>query len=186
MIKQEKDYLAKRKKAYASKSLLWATLVGSIFIIGWYVTQQRANHFTLGAAILVLPLALNVTRGMAYRKYRDADPKWAEVLEEMKGSYHLFHSVLIPDVTSILNYEHVVVTSRAIYMITSDETIKKETQASIEAKLEAKGIAKKQCHVLLVKEIDALKKVVRKIEKDAFFVDEHLNQYSEMIEQMIM
>ncbi len=186
MIKQPKDYLAKKKKEHVIKSLMWGSIVLGIFMTGCLLTKQRANYFTVAAAVLVLPLALNITRGLAYRKYKDAKPCEAEILDDMAGNYHVFHSAVIPEATGIVFIEHIVVTSRSIYFLSSDEMLLKKEKPALILKLENKGFHSKQLHFIFIKEEQTMKNTAHKIEKEAYLTSEALEEMSGVIASMLM
>ncbi|MDF2613581.1 MAG: hypothetical protein K0S71_1367 [Clostridia bacterium] len=186
MIKQEKDYIARRKKKFLSMSLVWAGVVLVIFIAGLMLTKSRNNYFTLMAAIFVLPLAQNITRFISFNRFKDPDPEFASVLEQMKGSYQIFHSAIIPDTMGTILFEHLIVTSKSIYFLSYNKNSIDTNSGWIQNRLSAKGIPLKQIHFIHIASINNIKNTALKIEKDACYTSEILDQNTKVIETMLM
>ena len=186
MIKQEKDYIKSKKKKHLLQACLWGGLMIVIFIVGLFVMKERANTFTLIAALLVLPFALHLTRYFSYAKYKDPSPKQSTILERMKGTYALYHSVIMPDSTGALYFAHVVVTSRNIYFMSKDETMISKAKAMLANRLKSKGIQATQLKFIHTSDATSIKNAALKIQKDACFSDEQLGNNTKIIDSMIM
>lgn len=186
MIKQRKDYIQNKKKHHLIRALIWGSIVLIIFGIGLAVMSTRESKFTLVAALFVLPFGLHLTRYFSYAKYKDPGPKEASVLEHMKGTYTLYHSVIIPDSTTTFYFEHVVVTSRNIYFITKDEEGMSKAKPILNLRLKSKGLAESQLRYIHGSDLTAIKNASLKIQKDACFSDEQLGNNTKIIDAIIM
>lgn len=186
MVKQTKDYIKEKKKKHLLHSILWGSIMLAIFIVGLVVMKTRNTEFTLVAALFTLPMALNLTRYFAYRKFKDPNPKHASLLEHMKGTYNLYHSVIIPDSTTTLYFEHVVVTSRNIYFITKDEAVITKAKPILNVRLTPKGITQGAQRFIHASDTTAIKNACLKIQKDACFSDEQMGNTSKILEVMVM
>lgn len=186
MIKQTKDYIQKKKKKHLIHAIIWGSVVAVIFIMGLIVMEKRANEFTLVAALFILPFALNLTRYFAYAKYKDPNPKYASVLEHMKGTYALYHSVIVPESTTNLYFEHVVITARNVYFISKSEEMIARAKPILNVKLMQKGIPQGAQRYIHASDKTAIKNASLKIQKDACFSDEQMGNNTKIIDAMMM
>lgn len=186
MVKQEKDYLKQQKKKYLRYTIYWTIGVLAVFVIGIAITGERANYFTLASGLLVVGLALHFSRFMAYRKFKDGDEDYSNYLEGMKGDYNIIHSAVIPDVRATLLVEHIVVTSRNIYFLCYNEQMLKHNRLALENRLLAKGISLKAIQFVKVDTMNALKNIALKIEKDAYFASEALEEKTQIVQELLM
>lgn len=186
MVIQEKDYLKKRKRSYLKASGCWVALMGAIFITGLVVTKSRNSYFTVFSGVIAIGAALNLTKLIGILKYKDGSKEYAEYLEEMKGNYNIFHSSLIPNAQGIIYFEHIVVTSKRIYFITYQETCMKKNRLEIENRMMAKGIESKNIQVIWIKDKMAMKELVRHIEKDETYESNKKDEYTTIINGMLM
>lgn len=186
MVKQEKDYIGKQKKKYFIYILISTAVILAFFIFGIVLTGGRENIFTLASCFLVIMLALHISRLISYMKFKDGNAEYAEQLEQMKGSYNIFHSAIIPDVRATIMIEHIVVTSKSIYFLTQNEDVLKKNRLWLENRLVAKGIYLKAIHFIRLTDLISVKNAVSKIEKDALVSDNQLNEYTQIIEELLM
>lgn len=186
MIKQTKDYIQKKKKEHLIKAVIWGVVIVGIYVAGLVLTKNRANPVTVVAAVLVLPLALHITRFISFNKFKDPSPKRAACLEHMKGTYALYHSVIIPDTTTTLYFDHVVVTSRNFYFIAKDPAHLASAKAVLPLRLNKKGVGTDQMNYIHAKDMTSIKNTALKIQKDACFSDEQLGNNTNIIDGIIM
>ncbi|PHV71819.1 hypothetical protein CS063_04485 [Sporanaerobium hydrogeniformans] len=186
MIRQAKNYIQKQKKKYLLWTIVWGLLMASVFAIGILVTKNRGNYFTLVAGLLILPMAINFTRLTSFIRFKDGQESDAKLLEGMKGSYILFHSAIIPDTRTTVLFEHIVVTARSIYFLTTRKEIVAKNKEWIKQRLMAKGLEEKALHFVCLNESNTLKNTVNKMEKDACYTGENLENYAHIIQGMLM
>lgn len=186
MIKQEKDYIKKQKKKYGIYTLIWTVIVFGVFGIGIMLTGERANIFTIFAGFLVIGLALSLSRLCVYLKFKDGNAEYSTMLEQMKGHMHLFHNCIIPDARATILIEHIVVTSRNIYFLVYDEGVLKKNRLWLENRLKAKGMTFSEIHFIQLTHENSVKNAMMKIEKDACYTSERLEEYTRLIEELIM
>lgn len=186
MIKQEINYIAKRKKKFLMMSFICGLVVAGFFITGLFIVKTRSNYFTLVAALFVLPLSQNMTRFISFSRFKDPDAEYGKLLEQMKGSYYLFHSAIMPDQTTTAFFEHVIVTSKSIYFLSYHEEIIQKYKIGLQSKLSAKGVALKNIHFIPISHFNSIKNTAFKIEKDACYRDEMLEQHAKLLEAMMM
>ena len=186
MIKQEKDYIRRQKKKYGIYTLIWTIVVLGFYGIGIIITGERANIFTIIAGFLVIGLALSLSRLCVYFKFKDGNTAYSELLETMKGSLSIFHSCIIPDTRTTSFVEHIVVTSRNIYFLVYDEEVLRKNRLWLENRLRAKGIELKQIHFIRLDHENSVKNAMIKIEKDACYTSEKLEEYTQLIQELIM
>lgn len=186
MVLQEKDYIQRQKSKYLKGTIIWTALVIGIFIGGLVIMGKRESYFTVFAGVLVIGAALNVTRLIGFGKYKDGNEKWALHLENMKGSFDIFHSAIIPDSRGTVFFEHVVITSKGVYFMSYDEACVKKNRLWLENKIQSKGIDMKQVHVVTIKDEQAIKSLAAKIEKEALFTNGKQSEYTTIINSMLM
>ncbi len=186
MIKQEINYIAERKNKFLKMALIYAAIIIVIYTAGILIVKTRSSYYTLGAALFVMPLAQNIVRFMSFNRFKDPSVEFGAVLEAMKGSYHLFHSAIIPDHTVTVLFEHVIITSRSIYFLTYDENIILKHKSWLQNRLTAKGITLKDIYFIHITHMSSIKNAALKIEKDACYRGEMLDQHTKIIEAMIM
>ena len=186
MIKQEKDYIKSQKKKYILYIGIWTVVVLGVFGIGFLITGERTNLFTIIAGFLVIGLALSLSRLCVYLKFKDGNRHYATLIENMKGSYNVFHSAIIPNSSVTILIEHIVVTSRNIYFLGLNEEVLKKHRLWLEKRLIAKGMDVKQLHFIHLTHENSVKNIITKIEKDACFTSENLEEYTRRIEELII
>lgn len=186
MIKQEKDYVKNKKKSYLKKSVLWGLCVIAIFGFSWYFTKQRANYFSLIAAVLVLPLALNLTRYISFRRFKDPDIEESKILDRMKGSYALYHSAIIPDTRETAYFAHLIITSRSIFILSDNKEGLQKSKIWVTQRFNSKGIELKNIHFIETNGIKSIKNAALKIEKDACYTSQELENRIAVIEAMLL
>lgn len=186
MVVQEKDYVEKQKKKYFKGLAIWTLAVLGVFFVGIFAFGSRKNYGTVVAGVLVLGMALNLSRYIGFSRFKDGNKEYAEILEGMKGTYNLFHSAIIPDTRGTSFFEHIVVTSRSIYVINYDANQFKKTRLALENKLQNKGIEIKQIHCVTVNSPVEVKNLALKIEKDACFTDPKIEEYTRIINELLM
>ncbi|MDF2596617.1 MAG: hypothetical protein K0R69_2958 [Clostridia bacterium] len=186
MIKQEKNYIAVKKKKFLIMTLIWIGAVSAVFFMGLIINGTRNTYFTLVAALFVLPLAQNGTRYLSFNRFKDPDEKHANVLEGMKGSYHLYHGAIVVDTTATVLFEHLIITSRNIYFLTSRKEAIEKHKSWLKQRLVAKGIDSKQVHFVHIDQINTVKNIALRIEKDACYTSEVLDQNSNIFKDMLM
>lgn len=186
MIKQPKDYIKEKKKSHLIKSIGWGLVIVAIVTIGFFFTNENASYFTIVAALLALPVALNVSRYFAYAKYKDPKVKHSEILDHMKGSFDSYHSCIIPDTTVTLYFEHIIVTSRDFYFISKNQEMIAKAKPLLNLRMNNKGIDGSKLHYICAENGKAIKNATVKIEKDACFASEALQGNTKIIDGMLM
>lgn len=186
MVKQKKNYIKEQKKNHLVKALIWAAAILIIVMAGLVLLKTKASYFTVVAAILVLPLALHITRFVAYVKYKDPDPTEAALLEQMEGNYGLYHSAIIPDNTCTLYFEHIVVTAKNIYFISKNKEMIQKAKPILALRLENKDIQMNKLHFIYAESGKTIKNVTIRIEKDACLKGEALENTIKIIDGMLM
>ena len=186
MILQEKNYIRKQKKKYLIHSCIWTGMVLILFGLGMFLTQTRSNYFTISACIMAIVASLFIARLISFNRFKDGDEAKAHILEAMKGSYEIFHSGIIIDATSTSYFEHIVVTSRNIYLIGYNEEKVKKNRLATEKYLVTKGIPAQCIHFLVAKNEVQIKNIALKIERDACVTNGKLEEYSKMINEILM
>lgn len=187
MVIRDNNYLKNKKKKYLIGTFIWLIIMFSIFFTGLILNKTRNNIFTVIAAVLVLPAAQYSTQLFAILKFKDADSEMSNKLEVIKGEYSIFHSVIIPDLKGMINFEHVIVTGEKIYCIIDqdkDITLLKE---SFNKKIEAKGIPLNMVKYVEVTKLKNIDKLLRQIEASAKVNNqENQKEYTKLIAQMMM
>lgn len=186
MVLQEKSYISKQKKKYMMHSCIWTAVVFMLFGAGLLLTGTRSNYFTVSACIMAIVAALFITRFISYNRFKAGEAAKAEILEQMKGDYHLFHSGIILDSRGTAYFEHLVVTARNVYLISYEGIKTKGQYRWLQETLSQKGIPVKSLHFLLAENEQQMKSIARIIEKDACFTDEKLDTYSKIISETLM
>lgn len=187
MIIREKDYIAKTKKKYTIGSLIWLTVMFSVFALGYFLNNTRNNIFTVVAAVLVLPAAQYLTLLFGLWQYKDPDPKTSEQLALIEGQYSLFHSVLVPHRANILYFDHIFVTGSKIYCIIDNATDLSNTQRIFNQKIKAKGIPLEALEYVDQAKVKNMGNIFKKIRISvARENEENLNEYTQLIKQMMM
>lgn len=187
MIKQSKDYISKKKKKYLLFGIMWSMIVAAIFAIGVVKYGERANPFTVVAAVLVLPLAQNLTRFFAYSKYHDPSPVHAELLETLTGAYGLYHGAIVPDAKHNFSFDHIVVTHHNVYFIGADKKKNSVYKTELIKRLDAKGIGYSQIHFIYAETEKGLRAAVNTIQKNVSSqIDQGLEKNMHIIEGMLM
>ncbi|WP_069998157.1 hypothetical protein [Cellulosilyticum sp. I15G10I2] len=186
MIKQEINYITQRKNKFLKMSLIWAAVIIVIYVAGFILIKTRSSYFTLIAALFVLPFSQNIVRFISFNRFKDAPYEFGAILEGMRGSYNLFHSAIIPDNEATILFEHLIITSTSIYFLTYDPSILAKHRCWLENRLSAKGVAFKDLYFISVTDINSLKKAAFKIEKDAGYRSDVLDQNTKIIEAMLM
>lgn len=187
MIKQSKNYISKKKKKYLLFGIMWSIIIAAIFAMGLVKYGERANTFTVVAAVLVLPLAQNFTRFFAFSKYKDPHSVHAEILEELKGAYGLYHGAIVPDSKYNLSFDHVVVTQRHVYFIAAEKKKINAYKTELIKRLDAKGIGYSQIHFIYAETEKGLRAAANDIQKNiGSEVDQGLEKNMHIIEGMLM
>ena len=186
MVKQKKNYIAEKKKNHFIKAVIWAGVIIAIMGAGILLLDTRLSYFTVVAAVLVLPLALHITRFFAFAKYKDPSPKQAALLEQIKGHYGLYHSAIIPDTTCTLYFEHIIVTTKSIYFISKNKEIIQKAKPILALRLGNKGIQNSKLHFIYAENGKTIKNATIRIEKDACQVGEALENTIKIIDGMLM
>lgn len=187
MIKREKDYLAKKKKKYLIGTIIGLIIMFSVFGIGYFLNKTRNNIFTVVAAVLVLPAAQFMTLLFALLKFKDPNIETSNKLERISGNYNLFHSVLVPDQTTIIYFDHILVTGTKIYCIIDNVADLAKMQEIFNKKIKAKGIPLKTIVYVEESKAEEMGNLIKKIETNATIEnEENLNEYTQLITQMMM
>lgn len=186
MILQEKNYIRQQKKRYLIHSCIWTGIVFVLFGLGLHLTKTRSNYFTISACVVAIVAALFISRFISFNRFKDGDEAKAGLLEKMKGSYQIFHSGIITTTSGTSYFEHIVVTSRSIYLISYDEEKMKKYRLAAEKSLVNKGISVKSIHFLVAKNEVQMKNITLRIEKDACVTGGKLEEYSKMINEILM
>lgn len=186
MVAQGCHYVQEQKKKYLGRTLIWMAIVALLFFTGLFLEGKRENYFTVIAGVLVLGIALNLSRYIGFRKFKDGKEEVAKLLEDMNGSYHLFHSAIIPDTRGTAFFEHIVVTSRSIYFISQSAEMIKKYRLELENKLISKGISMKAIYFMPIENEEQVKNLIVEIEKDAYYTDENLGEYAKLINDLLM
>lgn len=184
MVKQDRHYIMNRKKHFFIRVLIWLVIVGGIFTIGLYLTHKRANVLTILAAVLVIPLAQNITRYISFRGYKDPEPEYCDKIESIEGNIAIYHGGIIPDEIVTLYVDHIVVTARSIYFLCAKEKDAKVAREYLIKRLKAKGIDE-----IVITEVDEDKKyetICSKIAEDASQNKESLEAKNTIIEGILM
>ncbi|HHX59728.1 MAG TPA: hypothetical protein GX707_03160 [Epulopiscium sp.] len=187
MIKREKNYLTQKKKKYILMSVIWLFIMFGIFWTGYILNNTRNNVFTVFAAVLVLPAAQYMTQLFAILKFKDPDIEASNQLELIKGNYNLFHSVLIPDLTEIIYFDHIVVTGTKIYCIIDNVTDIAKQKEIFDKKIKAKGISLKAIVYVDQNKTKDMGNLFKQIEVNAAIENEiNLKEQTQLITQMMM
>ena len=186
MILQEKTYIKKQKKKYLIHSCIWTVIVFVLFGLGLLFTKTRSNYFTISACVMAIVAALFISRFISFSRFKDGDEAKACILETMKGCCQIFHSGIIIDDAGTSYFEHIVVTSRGVYLIGYDEAKMKKYRSATERSLVNKGIPAKCIHFLIVRNEVQMKNIALRIEKDACITNGKLEEYSKMINEILM
>lgn len=186
MVIREKDYLKKTKKKYIKGSIIWFLIMISIFGIGYILNKTRNNVFTIVAAVLVLPVAQYLTKLIGVVKYKDPTVKESLKLESIKGEYNIFHSVIIPNKSSTMFLDHIIVTENKIFCFLSQEHNKEKKDFINKSKV--KGIDSNQLEFFNIDNIENIGNIIRKVEKHTYNNkdDKRLSNNTRIIDQMMM
>lgn len=186
MIKQDRNYIAKRKKHFLMFSGIWAIMIIGFFLVGIAITKSKGNMFTVLAAVMTLGLAQNITRFVSFSRYKDPKEKHSKILDNMKGSVGIYHGAIIPDTTATVYFEHIIVTSRSIYFISQDKELIQKTKSWLSNRLVSKGVPSENIHFVTATDSKGIKNASIKIEKDACYTSEGLDKNSKIIEAILM
>lgn len=186
MVEQGCHYVQEQKNKYLVRTLIWMAIVALIFCTGLLLEGKRENYFTVIAGVLVLGIALNLSRYIGFRKFKDGKEEEARLLEEIRGHYHLVHSAIIPDTRETAFFEHIIVTSRRIYFIGYSTEMIKKYRLPLEKKLMSKGIGIKSLCFIAVENKEQLKDLIIEIEEDAYDTDKNLEEYAKIINDLLM
>ena len=187
MIKREKDYLAKKKKKFLRGSIIWSLIVFGIFITGYGLNNTRSNIFTVVAAVLVLPIAQNLTQLLTLWKFKDPNLERSNELEGIKGNYSLFHSVLVPDIKEIMYFDHILVTGTKIYCIINRHANLPKIKSMFNKKIKAKGIPLSAVVYVDLSQTKDMGNLFKTLETNAAIQNqENLNEFTHLIAQMMM
>ena len=186
MVKQKKNYIAEKKKNHLIKAGIWGCIILAIMAVGILLLDTRSSYFTVVAAVLVLPLALHITRFIAFAKYQDPSAKQAERLEQIKGNYGLYHSAIIADTSGTFYFEHIIVTAKNIYFITKDQQVIEKAKPILVSRFENKGISSNTLHFIHVDQDKTIENIALKVEKEANQVGETLETTIKIMDGMLM
>lgn len=192
MILQEKNYIAQQRKKYLIYSVIWTLVVFTLFITGLLLTKTRANLLTVSACIMAIVAALYITRWISFSRYKDGDCKSAELLEEMSGDYHVYHSAIIPLTKDVARFEHVIVTGNIIYFVAYTKEQVVNHREEIQELLASRGIAMQHLCFLVAQDVNQMKQHANRIEKDMEknhpkgTTSEQLDVYSKKISEILM
>lgn len=186
MILQEKNYIKKQKKKYLIHSCIWTVVVFVLFGLGLLLTGTRSNYFTISACVIAIVAALFISRFISFNRFKDGDETRACILEAMKGNYQIFHSGIIIISGKTFCFEHIVLTSKGIYLIAYDKEKVKKHQLWIEKGLISKGISAKNIHFLMAPNEVCMKNIALRIEKDTGVMNEKLEEYSKILNEILM
>lgn len=187
MVEQGCHYVQEQKYKYFVRTLIWIAVVAFLFAVGLLLEGKRENYFTVIAGVLVLGIALDLSRYIGFRKFKDGKEEIARLLEGIQGHYHLVHSAIIPDTRGTAFLEHIVVTSERIYLISYDDKVIKKYRLLLENKLISKGIASQLLRFKVVQNQQQLEALITAIEKDASYLnDNNLQEYTKIINDLLM
>lgn len=186
MVIQGCHYVQEQKKKYLTHTLIWLIVVAILFGVGVLIAGKRENYFTVIAGVLVLGLALNLSRYIGFRKFKDGREEEAKLLEDMKGNYHLVHSAIIPHTKGTAFFEHIIVTSKRIYLISYSREMIKEFRLQLTNQLMTKGIALKALCFITIESKEELKDLILEIEEDAYDTDNNLGENAKIINDLLM
>lgn len=187
MIKREKEYLKNKKKKHLRGTIIWLVIMFSIFIVGYVLNETRNNVFTVIAALFTLPVAQDVTQLLAIWKFQDPEIETSEFFESIKGNYNLFHSVLLPDKTEVINFDHMIVTGTQIYCVVDGSRDITHIKDLLNKRLLAKGIPAQEITYIELSKVKNKQALLEKIEKSAKQEhEESLKEYTQLIAQMMM
>ncbi len=186
MIKQEDNYIRSKKNKYLKMSIIWMSIVLIIFFAGIIVSKQRANYFTVVAAVLVISLAQNLTRYIAIRRFNSPSKEHVSILNTIKGDCYLYHGVLLPDTKKIHFIDHVIITENHIYFIAQDIKTIDNVKDWLVKGLSKKGINQKELQFINIKDEKQVKEAAKSIEKELQIKGSMLDQKSEILEAMMM
>ena len=165
MVKQEKNYIKRQKKKYLLAGIIWSIIVLIIFGTGLLLTKTRANLFTVFACVIAIVASLFITRFISFCRYHDCDEACAESLESMSGDYALYHSAIIPSNKGTAYFEHVAVTSQAIYFISYTKEQVMQYRTWIIEGLGSKGIGASHVHFIVAKDLKQMEQHVTRLQK---------------------
>lgn len=186
MVKQNKNYIAERRKNFLTKTFFWIVIIGAIFGIGLILTHKRANVWTILAAVLAIPLAQNITRYISFRRYKDPRIEGCEQLEMLEGNLAIYHSAIIPEETATLYVDHIVVTAKKIYFLCSEPKDVKAAKTYLITKLETKGISRNEIVITELNTDKAYENICSKISKEIGKSQEDLSPRNTIIEGILM
>lgn len=187
MIKQSQTYIQDKKKKFLYLGIVWGIIVAIMFAAGVVKYGERANTFTIIAAVLILPFAQNLTRFFSFNRYKDPKNTYASLLETLRGEYALYHGAILPDQKYTFYFEHVVVTEDRIYFISGDKNKVSPYKTHLVQRLEAKGIGHSQIYFMYADTEKGLKSIKQTIQQD---IDQNRSNNMEknmhIIEGMLM
>jgi len=164
LIKQEVNYLQRRKKFFLIRTLTWATVILAIFIIGIIITKNRANYFTILAAVLTLGLAQNLTRYLTFRKYKLPDAEFAKDIDIVNDAI-IYHSVIIPTAKGDKYFPHIILKANLIFFVVYDPQPTRNLDDVFYNKFIAKGIDRAHLHFCSIQSSESLSKLLDQINK---------------------
>ncbi len=186
MTLQNRNYISEQKKRYLRNTLLWTIVVVAAFFSGLIIFKTRESYFTVFSGVMVIGVALNFSRYIGFSKFKDGKEEYADLLESIKGNYKLFHSVIIPDNRGTAFFEHLMITSKGLYFLGYQDQVIRTCRLWLENKLASKGIPLEQMHFITLENTAHLKDIILEIEKDNGYLDERLEEYSKVINDLLM
>ena len=166
MIKQCKTYAADKQSYYLKRVCLWTIVMLGIFFIGILITGSKANYFTVAAGVIVMAVALYLSRYIGFKHFKDGHAQWAQIMEDESSDYAVFHSAIIPNEKYTAYFEHVILTGNAFYFLTYDEKMIQKAHIDLENKLVNKGIDYAQILFFVLKDEADVKKVMETIKQN--------------------
>lgn len=166
MVKQSKTYIAEQQSHYLKRVFLWTAVMLVIFFMGIFITGSKSNYFTVAAGVLVMAVALYLSRYIGFKHFKDGHAKWAEIIENEGKDYGIIHSAIMPNEKYSAYFEHIVLTGRAFYFLTYNEKMIQKAHIDLENKLVNKGIDYTQVSFLVLKDEADVIKVMKMIKQN--------------------
>ena len=186
MIAQKYGYILNQKRKYLKHTLIWGIIVAVIFFSGLLILKKRETYFTVMSGVMVMGVALNLSRYIGYSRFKDGNKDYANVFDNIKIDNYIFHSAIIPNVNNTAFFENIIVTNNNIYFIAETEERSDKYRLMLENVLKNKGIALQNILFYYSEDIIQVEKLVKQIEVNDISNMERLEEYKRIVENLLM
>ena len=186
MVAQKYGYILAQKRKYLKHTLIWGIIVTVIFFTGLVILKKRETYFTVMAGVMVMGIALNLSRYIGYSRFKEGNSEYVDIFDEVKAEYYIFHSAIIPCSSETAFFENIIVTSSHIYFISEVSQRSDRYRLVLENALKNKGIALESICFYSVENISEAETIRLQIEKDSTTNLPKLEEHKRIVENLLM